>query len=253
LKTMSALALNELRAALERRFPDAVPLPRGTAAGLRTGIEALDGMLPGGGLGRGRVTVWRPGGGATAVLRSALEAVARRGERAAWVDGAGSLGVDFWRRGPLLVRPGSEREALVCAEELLRSGGFGLVVLTGGGRETARETVRLSRAARAGGGAFVLVAPESAVSHLRVQSRIEPEGYRWRRNPFGEPVEVVAVRLEVEASALGWGGRAAFELPVCTYRARLSPEPRLVDRRGARKGREAAGRTGWRRGREVRT
>ena len=34
-------------------------------------------------------------------------------------------------------------------------------------------------------------------------------------------------------SALGWGGRTVFELPVRTHRARLSPEPRLVDRRGA--------------------
>jgi hypothetical protein len=71
------------------------------------------------------------------------------------------------------------------------------------------------------------------VAHLRVASCIAPDGYRWRCDAFGEPVEVVSVRLEVEASSLGWSGRTTFELPVRTHRPRLSPEPRLVDRRGA--------------------
>jgi hypothetical protein len=232
---MSAAALEELKQALERQFPDALPLGRGTAAAVGTGVAALDVLLPGGGLARGRLTTWRPGGGATAVLRTAVEAAVRRGERSAWVDASGALSADFWRRGPLLVRPATEREALVSAEELLRSGGFALVVLSGVGREAGREAVRLSRAARAGGAAFVLSVGESAVTHLRVASRIEADGYRWRRDPFGEPVEVMAVRIEVEASSLGWSGRTSFELPVRTHRARLSPEPRLVDRRGAYK------------------
>jgi hypothetical protein len=230
---MGAAAVQELRRALERRFPDALPLGQGAAAAVGTGLDALDALLPGGGLARGRLTVWQPGGGATAVLRSAAEAAVRRGERSAWVDGGGALGADFWRRGPMLVRPGSEREALVSAEELLRSGGFGLVVLSGVGREAGREAVRLSRAARAGGSALVVMTVESALAHLRVVSRIGAEGYRWRVNPFGEPVEVVGVRVEVEATSLGWGGRTAFELPVRTHAGRVGPEARLVDRRGA--------------------
>jgi hypothetical protein len=226
-------ALDELRRALEQRFPDALPLGAGTAAGVGTGIEALDALLPGGGLARGRLTAWRPGGGVSAVLRSACEAAVRRGERAVWIDAAGVQGADFWRAGPLLVRPATAREALASAEELLRSGGFALVVLLGAGREAAHEAVRLSRAARAGGAAFVAGTAESAVAHLRVVSRIVPDGYRWRCDPFGELAEVVSVRLEVEASSLGWSGRTTFELPVRTYRPRLSSEPRLVDRRGA--------------------
>lgn len=233
---MSAAAVHELKQALERRFPDALPLGRGTVAAVGTGVAALDVLLPGGGLARGRLTAWRPGGGATAVLRTAVAAAVRRGERSAWVDAGGALNADFWRTGPLLVRSATEREALVSAEELLRSGGFGLVVLMGAGREGGREAVRLSRAARAGGAAFVLAAEDAAVTHLRIASQIQPDGYRWRRDPFGDPVEVTAVRIEVEASSLGWSGRTAFELPVRTHRARLSPEPRLVDRRGAKKG-----------------
>lgn len=229
---MANAALIDLKRALERQFPDALPLRQGTAAVVGTGIEALDGLLPGGGLARGRLTAWRPGGGATAVLRAASEAAVRRGERAAWIDGAGLQAADHWRGGPLLVRPGPAG-ALSSAEELLRSGGFALVVLQGAGREAAREAVRLTRAARAGGSAFVAVLSEAAVAHLRVVSRIAPDQYRWRHDPFGEPAEVVAVRLEVEASSLGWSGRASFELPVRMHVTRLAPEPRLVDRRGA--------------------
>jgi hypothetical protein len=230
---MSAVAVQELKQALARRFPGALPLGRGLAEAVSTGAVALDGLLPGGGLARGRLTQWQPGGGATAVLRGSCEAVVRAGERSAWIEAAGRPGADFWRAGPLLVCPRSEREALASTEELLRSGGFALVVLAGGGREASREAVRLSRAARDGGTAFVAVLGEAALAHLRVSSRITPEGYRWRHDPFGEPVEVVSVRLEIEAASLGWSGRTVLELPVRSHRARLSPEPRLVDRRGA--------------------
>jgi len=226
-------AIQDLRSALERRFPDAIPLGRGLAPSVATGIAALDGVLPGSGLARGRLTAWRPGGGATAILCAAAEAAIARGERAAWIDTAGVQSADFVRKGVLLVRPENALAALRAGEELLRSGGFALVVLSGAGREAGREAVRLARSARAGGSAFVLVTDEPAISHLRVESKLSPGGYRWRRNPFGEPVEAVAVRVEVEASSLGWSGRASFELPVRTHGARVAPEPRLVDRRGA--------------------
>jgi hypothetical protein len=229
---MSA-ALAELRQALERRFPDALPLGRSLAPAVATGIAALDAMLPGQGLARGRLTAWRPGGGATAVLRAACESAVGRGERSAWVDIGHVQSAEFWRAGPLLVRPATEREGLAAAEELLRCGGVPLVVVSGGDRETMREAVRLSRAAKAGGASLVLLATDTTVAHLRVSSRIPVSGYRWRRDPFGSPVEVVAVRVEIEAASLGWGGRTAFELPVRFHAARAAPEPRLVDRRGA--------------------
>lgn len=229
---MSA-ALAELRQALQRRFPDAVPLGQGIAPAVATGILPLDAVLPGHGLARGRVSAWRPGGGASAVLRAACESAVARGERAAWVDIAHTQNAEFWRAGPLLVRPASERDGLAAAEELLRCGGVGLVVVCGGARDTAREAVRLSRAARTGGAALVLVASEPAVAHLRITSRLAPDAYQWRRNPFGEPVQAVAVRVQVEASSLGWSGRTSFELPVRTHGVRAAPEPQLVDRRGA--------------------
>jgi hypothetical protein len=229
---MSAMALHQLKEALERQFPDAAPLGgRTLTAG--TGLGALDALLPGGGLPRSRLTVWQPGGGATAILRAACEAAAGRRERAVWIDTAARQGADFWRSGPWLLRPPTERAALEAAESLLRSGGLALLVVHGCGREAATAAVRLTRAARAGGCAFVLVAEGTRVAHLRVRSRLSPEAYRWRHNAFGEPVEPVAVRLTVEASSLGWSGRATMELPIRTHGLRLAPDPRLPDRRGA--------------------
>jgi hypothetical protein len=230
---MGMPAVQELREPLERRFPGSLPLGRGVAPAVGTGLRELDALLPERGLARGRVTVWSPGGGATAVQRAVAGAVVEGGERAAWVDGSGGVVADFWRGGPLLVRPSGARAALSVAEELLRSGGFALVVVAGCGRDAGREAVRLSRAARSGGASLVVQAREAALAHLRIGTRIAPEGYRWRCDPFGEPVEAVSVRIEVEARTLGWSGRTSLELPVRTYGARLAGESRLVDRRGA--------------------
>ncbi len=222
-----------LRKELEERFPDALPLRPGTVGGVPTGLAALDAVLPGAGLPRGRLSVWAPGGGATAVLGAACAAAVARGERAAWVDGAGTVLGETWPRGPLLLRPKGALEAMVCAEELLRSGGFALVVGTGLGEALAGEAVRLGRAAREGGGAFVALADVVPVAALRMESRILPDGYRWRLDPFGEPVEVESVTMEVRARAMGAAVRARFTLPVVQHESRLCSDPRLVDRRGA--------------------
>src|SRR5690606_12689137 len=159
--------LAELRKILEGRFPDAVPVTYRTAAAVATGLGALDRVLPGGGLPRGRLTAWAPGGGATAMLQAACEAAVGRGGRAAWGGGARrggrAGGVGGGRGGagegvggreggaaPVLIQPEGgwgRRAALECAEELLRSGGFALVVLPGV-EVVGTDGVRLSRAAR---------------------------------------------------------------------------------------------------------
>ncbi len=234
-----ATSVAELKEVLARRFPGAVPVTYGTAAAVVTGVAALDRVLPGGGLPRGRLSVWVPGGGATAVLQGACAAVGERGERAAWVDGARSLtcrpGVvaESEARGaaPLVLRPADGRAALACAEELLRSGGFALVVLSGV-EVVGVEAVRLSRAVREGGGAFVALGAGASIAALRLESRIAPEGYRWRRGAFGEPAEVESVAVEVRVWGMGLSARAKFRMPVVHHELRLSLEPGLVDRRG---------------------
>ena len=231
-----AVPLQELRRLLEGRFPDAVPVTYRTAGAVGTGLGELDRVLPGGGLPRGRLAAWAPGGGATAVLQAACLEAVRRGERAAWVDGAGVVAGEFWRGGPLLVRPaageGRGRAALAAAEELLRSGGFALVVVSGV-EAVGTEAVRLARAAREGGSALVMLTAGVPVAALRLRSRIAPDGYRWRRGPFGEPAEVEAVRLQVQATAMGWSARTELVLSVARHDLRLSLDPGLADRRGA--------------------
>ncbi|HET9441031.1 MAG TPA: hypothetical protein VFO52_12715 [Longimicrobiales bacterium] len=225
--------LLQLKQALEQRFPHALPVSYRTAGAVATGVAALDHMLPANGLPRGRLSVWQPGGGATAILYAACEAIAERGERAAWIDAAGTIAGDSWRAGPLLLKPEGELESLICAEELLRCGAFGLIVLSGARAAFQREAVRLSRAVREGGGAFVALADHSNVAHLQIASRIDPASYRWQRNPFGEPAHVTEVRVQVEAQAMGWGGRTQVVLPVTDFAQRTASAAELVDRRGA--------------------
>ncbi len=226
-------AVAELRETLTRRYPDALPLVYRTAPTVATGLDGLDGLLPNGGIPRGRLTVWVPGGGATAVLRHACRSVVRRGERAAWVDGERVVTGEAWPRGVVLVRPVTPESACSCAEELVRSGGFSLVVVSVDKSVLERKAARLGRAIREGGGGFVAVSGATALAHLRVASRIVIAETVWRQNPFGEPAGLDTVALRIEAQALGWGGRTFVRLPVRSRAARLGLDP-LVDRRGGR-------------------
>jgi hypothetical protein len=227
---MSATAT--LRALIERRFPDALPPARRAAGPVATGVAALDRILPQGGFPRGRVAVWRPRGGAVAVLRAACAAALERGERAAWVDGARTAGAD-WARGPLplLLRPCGRALALRFAELLARSGGLSLVVLAGA-EPSGAELVRLSRAAHEGGGAVVALTTSTLTAGVRLASRFLPDDYRYDPSPFAEPAAVREAAVAVEAWASGWSRRAVLRLPIASHDLRLSLEPGLADRRG---------------------
>ena len=224
-------ALPALRELLEQRFPDATPLTHCTAEPVATGIPGLDKILPGGGLPRSRLTVWLPKGGATAILTAAAHKTVASGERAAWIDGMGCISGPFWKEGPLLVRPTSRKTALRGTEELLRCGGFALVVLSGI-EPDATETVRLSRAAREGGGAFVALTPRAAMASLRLTSSILPRGYDWEASPFGEPALVRRARVLVHAHSLGWSAKTELVLPVSQHSLRNALDAGVVDRRG---------------------
>lgn len=226
-----ATAAADLRRLLERRWPGAVPVTQRTTPSLATGIAPLDAVLPGGGLPRGRLTVWTPGPGATAVLRSACMEVAGRRERSAWIDAARLASGEASWEGICLVRPAAEADAPRAAEELLHSGGFALVVLAGA-RTEGPTRVRLCRAAGEGGTALVEVSEDGWMAGLRITSRVGPGGYRWRRNRLGEPVEVEEVEVRVRATALGWSREAEVVLPVGHHELRVSLEPGLGDRRG---------------------
>ena len=225
-----------LRALIQQRFPDATPLtgiPGGarTAEEVATGIAELDRVLPNGGLPRGRLSVWAPHGGATAILRASCRAVVAAGERAAWIDGGLTVAGAFWEndRGTYLVRPASRLHALRAAEELLRSGGFSLLILAGI-EPTGTEPVRLTRAAREGGTALVSVGSAAAMASVRLTSRLL--SYRWRRTPFGDPAEAEDAVVRVAAKSAGWSVHTDFPIPVMHHELRLSLESELADRRG---------------------
>lgn len=226
-------ALAALRQILEQRFPDAVPPAHRTQPQLASGIAELDRILPGGGFPRGRLAAWMPGGAATAVLGGACRRIAARGERVAWVDGAGTVSAAGWSSGPYLVRPRGEYQALGCTEELLRCGGFALVVLTGA-RLADTPALRLVRAAREGGGAFVALCRGVPTAHLRLRSRVRPDDFRWRLDPWGAPAQVEAVSVQVRAKSLGWSADARLRLSVKHHDPALCLELGLADRRGTR-------------------
>jgi hypothetical protein len=222
-----------LRALVEQRFPDALPITHRTTA-VATGLAPLDEILPSGGLPRGRLSAWASQGGATAILRAACLTTVRAGERAAWIDGRGAIGGVAWDEGPILLRPNSRTHALRTAEELLRSGGFGLVVLSG--LEPARtETVRLTRAVREGGAALVTLANETSMANLRLTSRVLPNSYRWRRDPFGGPAVAQQAVIRVRAQAPGWNTQTDLSIPISHHELRLSLDASLADRRGVRR------------------
>lgn len=230
----TATTLRDLRELLDRSFPDAIPVPRQRTEIVATGIGELDRILPNGGFPKGRLSVWAPRGGATAVLRSACHSAVSAGERAVWIDGGGTIAGAFWDIGPILVRPRSRLHALRAAEMLLRSGGFAMVVLSGADPE-GTENVRLSRAAHEGGGACVALTESASTSALRAHSTIRPNGYIWRRNPHGDPAAVDAATLDVRVMSLGWNRRARLVIPVLRDELRMALAPELPDRRGVRR------------------
>lgn len=227
-------ALRDLRELLDLKFPDAVPLQRHRTEVVATGIGELDNIFPSGGFPRGRLSVWTPGGGATAVLRSVCRSAVSGGERSVWIDGGGTMAGAFWDQGPILLRPQSRLHALRAAEALLRSGGFAVVVLAGADPE-GTENVRLSRAAHESGSVCVALTASATTSALRASSSIRPHGYVWRRDPHGDAAAIDAATIEVRISSLGWNRRAHVLLPVRRDEPRMALPIDLPDRRGSRR------------------
>jgi hypothetical protein len=221
-----------VQALIAQRFPDAIPVERWSRGTVPTGVEALDRILPNGGFQRGRLAVWMPGAGATALLRTAALRAVADGERAVWIDATCTVTGACWREGPLLVRPSSEHSALRAAEELGRSGGFAFVVLDGVEPQSP-ELVRCARAAYDGGAALVLITHATSLASLRLSSKPFPPVPVCSR-PF-PPSVIRSLRVRVTARASGWHASTELALPVTHDDLRLSLELRHPDRRGVRR------------------
>jgi recombination protein RecA len=146
----------QLGAIEESVRPDRAPIP--------TGIAALDALLAGHGIPRGRLTeiTGASGSGRTSMLRTLVTATASGGRWVAYIDAARTLAPRDWAhignaRAPLwMIRPAASVRAPWCADLLLRSGAFALVVLDGAPPLPRALAVRLTRLAHDAGAAFVV-------------------------------------------------------------------------------------------------
>ncbi len=180
---LAALSLADRVGSLAR----ASELLAGAGLAWPLGWPELDAALPGG-VPRGQVTEWAGprSAGKTAALRRMVGAVREAGAGAAYVDGTGTLAPAPWvfgRRGPggappfWVVRPPEPAGVLAAAEELCRSGAFGLVIAEGADWSRT-PVVRLQRLARETGAALVAVVerPGSVpLAGFRVQFASDPE------------------------------------------------------------------------------
>ncbi|MEX2177305.1 MAG: hypothetical protein WD801_01250, partial [Gemmatimonadaceae bacterium] len=169
----SALAIETLRALL--------PAPLPPAPGMPTGMDALDRALASGGLPRGRLTEVVGATGKLTLLRRIVEAAVERGEWVAYIDASRTLAPRDWAHlghqiGVWIVRPPSVSNAAWCADVLLRSAAFSLVVLDSAPPISRAVAVRLTGLARDSNAAFVTVGTAGATKlggavRLRVSRR----------------------------------------------------------------------------------
>ncbi len=181
---MSSLAaLRQQLAAIVAPVPQHAP---GTGGGVSTGIAALDAALSDGGLPCGRLTeiVGPRGSGKTTLVREIVAQALADKRWVAYIDAARTLAPADWASLATTDRlwivrpppgtgdagretkgsspPGDRSRALGpwCADVLLRSGAFGLVVLDGAESLPPGVAVRLTRLARESHAAFVVMRDE---------------------------------------------------------------------------------------------
>ncbi len=185
-------------AALRQQLAEIVEGVRPAMPGVPTGLAALDAALPDRGLPRGRLTeiTGAPGSGRTTVIRQVVAATLRAGWWVAYVDAARTLAPRDWAAlgahddSLWVVRPEDPNRGAWCADVLLRSGAFGLVVLDGAPALSRPVAVRLVRLARASDAAFVLLAPDG--EHAGVAGALQLRVQRARRKRHTEPLDLTA-------------------------------------------------------------
>ena len=207
-------------AALRQRLSAIVVPPRVGTGGVLTGIAALDRALSDGGIPCGRLTeiVGARGSGATTLVRQIVASALAAGRWVAYVDGARMLAPRDWAvlggtRRLWIVRPPNVERSAWCADVLLRSGAFGLVVVDRGPPLARPVAVRLSHLARDRNAALVVVSDESAGAIVGSAVRLRVSA--TRRAPNTER------RSEVR------GPRSEWRWRVTSHESRTTPERTL--------------------------
>jgi energy-coupling factor transporter ATP-binding protein EcfA2 len=219
-------------------------------------------VLQGGGLPRGRLTeiVGANGSGKTTLARAVVEATVAQHGWVAYIDAQRTLDARDWvhlgdAEGVWMIRPHDATRAAWCADVLLRSGAFALVVLDGAPLLSRSAAVRLTRLAResnavlmvlgdrAGGatqlGGAVRLAVERPTPGSRRSSRHETRhgsgtSSSGEMSGNGSTTRTIAVRVEK-----GGGGGTLRTVEVgCAIAVarRLCAHPEVPDRRGVARG-----------------
>ena len=208
-----------------------LPAPLPIAPGMSTGLEALDRALASGGFPRGRLTEVVGPTGRLTLLRQVVQAALTRGEWVAYIDASRTLAPRDWAdlatRGLWVVRPREPAKAAWCADVLLRSSGFSLVVLDSAPPISRAIAVRLMGLARESDAAFVTVsACDASATHLGGAVRLRVSRRRQR----------LRITVEKGAEVRGIAGRHQQVVEVsCAHGVarRLCSHPEVPDRRGA--------------------
>jgi energy-coupling factor transporter ATP-binding protein EcfA2 len=183
--------------------------PPGTP-GLTTGLDALDSALPNHGLPRGRLTelVGLPGSGKTTLVRRIAERTVHDGGSVAYIDATRTLAPRDWAHvgananqdGLWVVRPDTPTRGAWCADVLLRSGAFSLVVLDGAPMLSRAVAVRLTRLAREADAALLVLGDDAKASELAGSLRLRATR---RRTSVTVVIEKGAPYQTVQVFSLG--------------------------------------------------
>lgn len=228
-------------AELARLLP---PPPPPAAPGLPTGIAALDAVLLSGGIPRGRLTeiTGAMGSGKTTLARAIVENTVREKGWVAYIDAQRTLDARDWVHlgdadGVWMIRPHDATRSAWCADVLLRSGAFSLVILDGAPTLSKAAAVRLTGLARESNAAFVLLGDRAGGAtqlggavRLVVERKARVRG-REDERVRGQLPHVIAVRVEKG------GVQKTVEVEcVIAVARRLAVHPEGADRRGVARG-----------------
>ena len=231
---MSLALLRQQLAAVVAGTPSATP-------GLPTGFAALDRALPGGGIPHGRITelLAPPGLGKTTIAHSLVAATIRGGGGVAWIDATRTLdplsatgtfaSVDL--ESLWVVRPVDSARASWCADLLLRSGAFALVVLDGAPVLPRVVAVRLAQLARESDAALLLLGEGTRASDIGGALRVRLAMRSGSQGASQTATRAVVATVEkggpYQHVQLEIGHDASFDIA-----HRLCTHPAIPDRRG---------------------
>jgi len=159
-------------------------------------IAAVDAILNGK-LVSGHSITWRGhrSCGKTAVLRAIVNNVRRQGISVAWINPGHDLLASDWHdafSGHLwMVRPPLSRDVLFCAEIILRTQSFGILIIDEPPKIKGNQALRLRRLARQNSTTIISIyhsdhgAHSQTHAHFKFEARAEPIRHELcRRQPF---------------------------------------------------------------------